>query len=158
MAFRKMGRSSVLVVLALVLAVHTMTAHSLDEAMKKECLKISRRTLKVMLKAFNACNDKLKLHHVSGEEYQKKIGCVVRCVMDTVKVLDDKGMITEESLKSSIEANIPAEFVGPAHEILMKCVKEQKLDPADENCKSYLDMGTCMQGAVAEACGELPMM
>ncbi|ODN05172.1 General odorant-binding protein 1 [Orchesella cincta] len=158
MVFQKMDRSSVFVVLAIVLAVHTMMAHSLDEALKKECLKISKRTLKVMLKSFNACNDKLKLHHVSGEEYQKKVGCVVKCVMQTMNLLDDKEMITSDTLKASVEANIPAEFVPPAHEILMKCVNEQKLDPKDENCKSYLDMGTCMQGAVAEACGELPMM
>lgn len=26
------------------------------------------------MKAFNVCNDKLQLHKISGEEYQKKVG------------------------------------------------------------------------------------
>lgn len=46
----------------------------LDPEQKKLCLKLTKRTLKGMMKKFNTCNDKLQYHKVSSDEFQKKIG------------------------------------------------------------------------------------
>ena len=53
----------------------------------KLCKKMSRKFLKHILRQMMACNEEMKGKTKSKDEHSKKMGCVVRCILNLENIV-----------------------------------------------------------------------
>ncbi|OXA62476.1 uncharacterized protein LOC110863381 [Folsomia candida] len=130
-----------------------------DASDKTTCVLKSKQMLKSVMKSFSTCNKEMGMMNKTAQEYHDSLGCIIKCVMKKFEVLDKDDLITEAMVKDHVEKRIPQSQQKHAHEGLMKCVKlHDDLDPKDPKCKVYQKLGNCMQDALTDLCGVMPLI
>jgi len=153
-------RNQIKLLLTICLLLGVLAVASGDtEGDTKICIKKSKQFLKQVMKLFSTCNKEMGMQNKTAQEYHDGLGCVIKCVMKKMEVLDKDDLITEQMVKDHVEKLIPESNQKHAHEALTKCIKlHDELDPKDPTCKVYLKLGNCMQNALTDICGVMPLI
>ncbi|CAL8138336.1 unnamed protein product [Orchesella dallaii] len=118
-----------------------------------DCKKIMARIAKRTLKAFGNCTKELRAN-VTGnrDEFEKKLGCAVRCTLFRLELLDDQGQITKDRIQKFMDEMVPQDAHEFGHALAADCNESYgaKLDMGQEYCESYSEYAQCMQGTLAD--------
>ncbi|CAG7828902.1 unnamed protein product [Allacma fusca] len=140
-----------LIILSIVISV---VAGAFTDSELKECKKFTRKVLKQILKELGVCNSEWKNKTKSQEEHSKKMGCVVRCILDKEQMLDEHGLVTSETIIRSVGDRAPDKFKKLALRLFHQCDDQlgKTLQPNDELCAGYSKFGNCIQNSIADMC------
>ncbi|XP_021965778.1 uncharacterized protein LOC110860964 [Folsomia candida] len=114
---------------------------------KFDCKKVMGRIMKKMMKLFNNCTKEVKAESTK-EDFEKKMSCIVKCVMGKIGLMDNSSMVSTATVQNFMTTmDIPEEAHDLGHFLAEDCVNEHasKLDPAQPFCESYGDFTMCMQ-------------
>jgi len=118
-----------------------------------ECKKVMGRIAKRTLKAFGKCSRELRTNTTGDkDEFEKKLGCDVKCTLFTMDILDENGKVTREKIQKFMDEMIPQDAHEFAHALAADCNESYgaKLDPKQEYCESYNEYAQCMQNTIAD--------